>query len=518
MTKSSLWLSSTAIATVLAAGGAQADVTPEDVWANTIAYMGSLGGAVTGTLATSASTTRIEDWEVVFALPMGAGQIDMSVTSAEMVDNGDGTITFRYPSGTTLTAGIDIPGEMNASVDIQMTGGDIEMVASGDPGDISYSYTIPTYALQLTDLSVDGDGISESDAEMMANADIDALVTIRDSVGTMRVTEGDLIETVIEGAFGSVAYDVSFALGDEVSGFQKGTVGAGASTTTLVMPAGGPSVMALPQALRDGMRIALQTETSSTTSDQEMMLGGTLAGYTRLKVGAGSADISFDQNGLIARGGLQSYDFETLDPEFPFPIKAAIGAAEYDVAAPVMGSDAPQPFTYNLSLTDVELDETLWSLFDPGQALPRDAATLRMALSGEMGTTMDLLDFPAWMAIEQTGENPFSIHSVDINEVYLAAVGAVFTGQGAFTFNMDDLTTFDGVPAPTGEVEMQVTGANALIDTLIAAGFISDEDAMGARMFMGLFARPGEGADDLVSNIVVDGATGAVSANGQRLR
>ena len=55
------------------------------------------------------------------------------------------------------------------------------------------------------------------------------------------------------------------------------------------------------------------------------------------------------------------------------------------------------------------------------------------------------------------------------------------------------------------------------MDKLVAMGLLPQDQAMGARMMLGLFARPGEGEDTLVSKIEVSG-DGAISANGQRLQ
>lgn len=55
-----------------------------------------------------------------------------------------------------------------------------------------------------------------------------------------------------------------------------------------------------------------------------------------------------------------------------------------------------------------------------------------------------------------------------------------------------------GFPAPLGEANVTVTGANALIDGLIATGLITEDDAMGARMMMGMFMVP-SGDDSLTS-------------------
>ena len=61
-----------------------------------------------------------------------------------------------------------------------------------------------------------------------------------------------------------------------------------------------------------------------------------------------------------------------------------------------------------------------------------------------------------------------------------------------------------------------MVGANALIEKLIGMGLLSEDDAMGARMMMGMFAVPA-GDDTLTSKIEVNDE-GHVLANGQRLK
>jgi hypothetical protein len=73
------------------------------------------------------------------------------------------------------------------------------------------------------------------------------------------------------------------------------------------------------------------------------------------------------------------------------------------------------------------------------------------------------------------------------------------------------------MPAPTGAANIKLVGANGLMDKLVAMGLLPEDQAMGARMMMGLFAVPGEGDDTLTSKLEVT-ADGQVLANGQRLK
>ena len=72
------------------------------------------------------------------------------------------------------------------------------------------------------------------------------------------------------------------------------------------------------------------------------------------------------------------------------------------------------------------------------------------------------------------------------------------------------------MPAPTGNINVTIKGVNALIDNLIAMGLLPDDQAMGARMMLGMFARPGAAPDELTS--LIEFRDGGLFANGQQLQ
>ncbi|TAG15734.1 MAG: DUF2125 domain-containing protein, partial [Rhodobacterales bacterium] len=100
--------------------------------------------------------------------------------------------------------------------------------------------------------------------------------------------------------------------------------------------------------------------------------------------------------------------------------------------------------------------------------------------------------------------------------VLAKAVGVEVAAKGALTFDNDDLVTFEGVPAPSGNLNITIKGANGLIDNLIAMGLLPADEALMPRMMLGLFARPGAAADELTS--VIEFKDGGLFANGQKLK
>ena len=107
---------------------------------------------------------------------------------------------------------------------------------------------------------------------------------------------------------------------------------------------------------------------------------------------------------------------------------------------------------------------------------------------------------------------PGEINSLDVNRLRFALAGAELTGDAAFVF--DNST---GMPQPEGTANLAITGINRLIDALVGMGMIPEEQAMGARMMLSLFAKPGETEDSLVSTIEFK-ADGSIYSNGQRIK
>jgi hypothetical protein len=100
--------------------------------------------------------------------------------------------------------------------------------------------------------------------------------------------------------------------------------------------------------------------------------------------------------------------------------------------------------------------------------------------------------------------------------VLAKGAGAEVSAAGGLTFDNADTVTFGGMPRPDGTITLGIKGANQLVDNLIALGILSEDDAMGFRMGLAMFARPGAGADELTSEI--EFKEGGLFANGQRLQ
>lgn len=175
---------------------------------------------------------------------------------------------------------------------------------------------------------------------------------------------------------------------------------------------------------------------------------------------------------------------------------AALTAGVSSPAAPVA---EPAPVTVDLGVAGLSPSEEIWQLFDPGAALPRDPADLRLSLAGDLSwrTEAD----PPVPALERA----------QLEALRLSALGATLTGQGGVQFRPPATPGSPG--RPLGALTFALTGANALLDRLSTLPSVPQGQLLGIRMALGLFTRPGEGEDSLVSEVEF-APDGAIVVNG----
>ena len=195
-------------------------------------------------------------------------------------------------------------------------------------------------------------------------------------------------------------------------------------------------------------------------------------------------------------------------------MRLAYGEASFDFLMPLLATDAPTDFSFLTRIVDLTISDEIWAMFDPTVALPREPATLILDTKGKVKLTADLVDEEAMNALGDAA--PGEIHALDVTDLTVKFAGAEVNGTGAMTFDNTDTTTFDGVPAPTGKIDLVIRGGNGLLDKLVAMGMIPQDQAMGARMMIAMFAKPGEGTDVLNSSL--EFRDKGFFANGQRLK
>ena len=484
-----------------------ADVTADDVLTNMMAPARAFGFEVTAEPVREGDSLRVESMVMTYALPMDAGVVRLSSNGFTLTEQGDGSVALAYPDGMTAEITFTMPDEgevMSASLTYE--GFDTPTIATGEPGEVRYEGAFEEARLALTEFTVPDEGVLD--------VYVEGTLT-----GTSRyvITEGDIVKVAMSTTSDSMTFDTKFSdpEGAVSSGTQKMT--GGTSEVEMAIPAGQVDLLNLDDALRAGLMLVaktggMQVDGTTVTTVEDMEMRQTTA-YTME-----SNDIALGEDGLSMSGVYTDFAFEFLmPPDLPFPIAGQIGRSEGRIVAPVTETDGAVPVELRMTLEEVSLDEAIWALFDPQEQLPRDPMTVVLDLSGEAALSRDPLDIMRMMQVSPAEETLGRIENVELNELVVRAVGAEVTSSGAFEIDNEDFETFPGVPAPSGSVDLRVSGANGLIDTLVAMGLVPEEQAMGTRMMLGMFGTPGEGEDVITSTIEVT-EDGQVLANGQRLR
>ncbi|MEM6695424.1 MAG: DUF2125 domain-containing protein [Pseudomonadota bacterium] len=500
-------LSGTAVSIIASSGVAQADVTAADVWQAWQDSAAAVGQTLTpGSEQDSGGVITITDLEV--AMQTSSTSVTTVVPSMTFTENGDGTVSIALADSYDMNVSLR-PEDTDEEIDltINVASPDIEMTASGEPDAISYVYGAPEMVFTVASLVVDGETI-----------EIDAAVTASTISGAYVVSGGD--DSAMTGDFEAESVEIVFDMMDPEGGdgFFKANLTyqdmAVVTEGAMMMLSGGATE--LPDMLAAGGSTNTKFTHGPATFDVDFrdrrdafkLIGSAATGLFDVALSAEALSYAINNTDL---------QMTMSGSEIPVPeLELGFGELGFGFLTPVSKSETEQDFGLEITMADLEMSDMLWSLIDPGDALPHDPATLIVDIAGKGNLFFDMFNPDSMMEVE--ADLPGELHELNINQIRLAVLGGDLTGEGAFTFNNEDLATFDGLPAPTGTLSLQLVGANAVIDNLIAAGLVPEDQAMGARMMLGLFARPGDGEDTLVSEIEVDGATGAISANGQRLQ
>lgn len=496
-------------ALALVAPIAQADVSAQDIWNDWKSYWSGFGYQVDATETTGSGTVTVTDLAMIFPLPEDEGQFELTMSQIEFVENGDGTVAVVFPSNIPMMMNMSPDGDVNIQATIDYSTDNFTMMAAGDPSEITYTYAADAMMLGVKDLVVDGEPIGDNILKIQA--------TMKALNGTSIMTPGALRTIAQTMTLGETTYSANFAEPGGSDSFEMaGSIATMAFNGTTAIPAEmDPNDMGA--AMADGFAVDGEFSYTGSSTEFSFSENGSVTGG---RSGAEAANVGIVMNGdaLQYKGGSTGVVFEMAGGDIPLPIMAQFGEIAFNMLIPVSKDETdPSDFAFALTLGDFVTSDMLWSMLDPGSVLPRDPATISLDLSGKAKMLFDLFD-PEQMAQVEAGDAmPAELNALTLNNLLVSVAGAKLTGDGDFTFDNTDLESFDGLPKPTGAVNLELVGGNGLMDKLVQMGLLPEEQAMGARMMMGLFARPGAGDDTLNSTLEIN-EEGHILANGQRIQ
>lgn len=492
------------ISSLLSSTAAFADVTAQDVWEDWKANLALYGeGAFTvgeetmdgDTLTVSGISLEFADEDAVVTADLG----EMTFT-----EQGDGTVAVGVPTSMPMTLETNPMYGDPVNLTMSATQEGVEIIVSGSPEEMTYDLTAARYTLSLDSI--------EGDDEMVLNA---VELSMSDITGSFTTSEADSLRNVdyaLSSGQINVVGDIAenggpgmFQLLGTIDGLD---VEATASVPVDIDMDSPESVFVDGLAVDVGYTFGASNYQMSFAERTEEFSGTASAS-------GGSMNFAMDKTGVAYSGGATEPAVTFEGSEVPFPIEVSMAEYGYGLELPLSASEEPRDFGLNVLLSEVAVNDMIWSMIDPGNALPHDPATVSVDISGAAKLFFDVLD-PEQMMGMMSADMPGEIESLNLNDLTIRIAGAEVLGSGSFTFDNSDLETFDGFPRPIGSVEVAVNGANGLMDTLVEMGLVPEEQIMGARMMIGMFAK--SVGDDMMESKLEINEQGHIIANGQRIQ
>lgn len=505
------YLASTALTMSLLATSAAADLTSADVWGDWRGYLEGMGYSVTATEIASGDTLSVNDISVQMNGGPDIEEMSISMGSLQFVTAKNGSVEVVMPASLPIVIEVTPKStEKAARLVLNYTQSGHSMTASGDPSAMIYNYSAEKFGLALAALTVDGTEFDETSARFSLTGDAMQSQTT--------VTAGQTRDYVQSIQWGSIVYDLFFKSPDGVESMTTNTViNEMAFSGTSTVPVDDISqAQDLGPLLAAGFAFDGSGTTKSTETKVEIV---SEEGTSKIKSGAASTTLAV----AMGQDGIR-YDVDATKVQIgaelaglPFPLFAEMENSGFEITVPLMKSDDSQDFALAFNMTDFTMSDIIWALFDPSSQLPRDPATIALGLSGKAKVLVDALAPDAVQDIVASGGTAGELEALKIDTLTINAVGASVDATGDLTFDNTDKTTLPGFPKPVGDININLAGANGLLDKLVAMGMLPSDQVMGARMMMGLFAVPGDAPDTLKSKIEFN-EEGQILANGQRLK
>ena len=484
-----------------------ADVSAVQVWEDFLQGIKSSGSTVAVIQERSAGRVALDNFLVRYQDPDMGLSLEMDIGQAAFVENGDGSVSINLPQQIPVTMEFRDNYSQVTSISVLLDTENMRALASESSSQITYDYSADQMVLSLQSLIGEGQSIGADEVQfsMIANQVSSTSTTfmsgLREVIGRSSIEDLEL-----SGMLAPQGEDFNATW---VSKMRQLSFANSGQTPENV------SVQELSKALQAGLNSS--SVISYQSGETEIMVrtpDGDFSGSTS-STGA-SSNTSMSKDGLSMLMDVSGVNFEAFASVFPLPINVELGSFVYGLTMPLMPSSEDQAFGLRFELIDLAVADGLWAMFDPAGQLPRDPVSLRFDVAGMVKILMDILDPDQLEASLDMMEAPGEVSQITLNAIDVSALGADLSVQGSFEINNQDLSTFDGFPAPQGKATATLSGANALLDTLSQMGLIAGEQVMGARMFMGMFALP-VGRDKFETEVEID-AQGGVYVNQQRFR
>jgi hypothetical protein len=472
---------------------AKESLTAQGVWDNwTSLYAATPGITSAARLDGTDGSLIVSDYTLTENSQNGG--LSISIPEIVLTEMDDGSVTVTMSDVYSLSL---LNGANENSIELTVSQPDMEFVVSGSESNMSYLLSAPT-----TNITLDAPGSNDLTLDL-------TLLGFSGAVSYDQ-TSGLSLESFLN--LEMMNYDINFPDPDTGQGILLSGSLAGFESSIQ----GNLGSIFLDPSIEQGLSKDFTVSgniTHGAMSYNTATIASTPSFASNGEIASGMLNLEISEGQLSTSGGFNGVALALSASDMPFPpISAALDESAFNVVMPLSKSDFPSEFEMIVRLVGLSANDDIWNIFDPAGVLPRDPATLVVDFSG-MGNWLTNIFAPD---VQETMMG--IIHAASLNELTLSAAGSELTGKGDFTFDYNDMTTFAGLPKPTGSANLQLIGGNGLLDKLIAMGLVPEEQAMSARMMMALFTTMAVGSEDTITSEIVIEEDGSIFANGQRLQ
>jgi hypothetical protein len=500
MTYSTVLRSAVCAAALIAGTTAHAELTAAQVWDDWKSQYGQYGGGNLSIGAEETSSGVVNVRDITLSIDEDDVSIITTIEDITFNEQADGSVRVTMDEVIPLV----VTGVDGVTITVNMSHENLEINVSGSPELMEYDVTASSYTVAFQD-AVDGDVTINGDARLTAN----------DIAATYTVAKGEMRDISSVSSIGTMDLLVDFQIpggdGEYITAAAKvnGMRSQSEATVPLAENLEDPDdIFANGFSVAGGYIIDSADYVFDINVEGDETAGSVSTGMVTLTGELNAQTVGYDSNTVDLEMNMQTN-------QFPFPLDITAGEYGTGFRMPLGVSDEPSDFGFKFDLVDLEVSDVIWGLFDPNSVLPRDPATLQIAINGKARALFDMMDPTAEPVLNADGM-PFELSSMSLDTLKVMAAGALFTGSGAFSFDNSDTQTFAPLPRPEGDATFEITGLNKLLDNLVAMGLVPEQDIMGPRMMMGMFARS-TGDDQMAIDVEVT-PSGQVNVNGNRVR
>ncbi len=486
---------------LIMATAARAAITAQELRDAMIEFYEMTGYQVTvGSERRAGDTLVLEDVTLSQELPDGAGQAVLKMGEILMRETGDGAVVVEPSPLMTLEMTINDGSDTGTVlIDIMQSGASTR--ASGSMDALKLVNRIAGMTVTLRSLTMDGKPVPLNASASLARME-GTYTILRRSDGKKRISGDSSIRAIEvkadarEDSGGEGSFEASFAVRDMVGIFSF----EGKITRN-------PEEM-----LAAGFAMDSKLDYGKTAIRVDFRDGAQMFRLNQNSEG-GLFGFAMSKDAIAYEVGQKKTATVLASSDLPFP-EVTVGYDEFAISfnLPLSRSDTPRDFHARAALRGLTVGDAVWSMFDPGGQLPRDPATVAIALAGKLKVLVDLMDPAQIEKLDRMQESPFVPVELTLEELTVSFGGASLTGEGQATFDPDSPIRVEGMPLPVGQIRLRLEGGFGLLDTLTAMGLVPPDAATGFRAMLGAFAKPV--GDDQLESVIEMNEQGQVSANG----